>query len=179
MPGPVPPGGEAGVSDGPGSTDPGSAESAEGEAGVYPRLTVVALVLDPEADRWLLVRTARFAGQWAPVGGRVQAGEGLAEAIAREVLEEVGLPVSVAGPCYAALVSHRGEETCAVSMACRPLAPPSTCRSGEEVLEIRWVTEAEWRRLADEGRSPWRPDDVARGPRLARLALQIDLEEEA
>jgi 8-oxo-dGTP pyrophosphatase MutT (NUDIX family) len=58
--------------------------------------TVVSEVFDSEG-RWLLVRQAddrQDAGRWvSPVGGHVQAGEGMAEALARETLEELGFAV--------------------------------------------------------------------------------------
>jgi len=64
-----------------------------------PRLAVGAVVIDrAEAEpRFLLVRRAKppLMGSWSLPGGRVEAGERIEAAVAREVQEESGLVVRV------------------------------------------------------------------------------------
>jgi ADP-ribose pyrophosphatase YjhB (NUDIX family) len=56
-----------------------------------PELCVGAVVVD--GDRLLLIRRGRgpAAGEWSVPGGRVEAGETVAEAVVRELHEETGL----------------------------------------------------------------------------------------
>lgn len=66
------------------------------------RPTVRVLLLDP-ADRVLLMRgrlpgAARGPGAWFTVGGGVEPGETIAEAAAREILEETGMAGAQLGP---------------------------------------------------------------------------------
>jgi 8-oxo-dGTP diphosphatase len=58
---------------------------------VIPEVCVGAIVVDE--DELLLIRRGRGAAQgtWSVPGGRVEAGELLAEAVVRELLEETGL----------------------------------------------------------------------------------------
>lgn len=64
------------------------------------RVRVGALITDPATERLLLVEHDGLweAGSfWTPPGGGVDFGEGLAEALLREVKEETGVDVSI-GP---------------------------------------------------------------------------------
>jgi len=55
-----------------------------------PHLVVSAVVLDPDARHVLLVRDGRHA-RWRLVGGHVDGGEPLSEAVRREVRDQTGL----------------------------------------------------------------------------------------
>lgn len=65
---------------------------------VQPVVAVAAIVFD-DAGRVLLIERGRppGVGLWSVPGGRVELGESLAAAVAREVVEETGLTVEV-GP---------------------------------------------------------------------------------
>ncbi|GAB4244981.1 MAG: hypothetical protein Kow00129_04750 [Thermoleophilia bacterium] len=149
----------------------GRAQPGPHSAGVYPRLAVVCLIR--RDDKWLLIRPAHMPEVWAPVGGRVEPGEDLLQAARREVLEEVALEVEPDGPCYAALVPHKGETTLAVSIACRPANPGAQCRCSEEALQWGWFKTEEWLELARASRSLWSAWDVRRGTLLAGTLLDF------
>lgn len=61
----------------------------------WPQLGVGAIVVHQE--KILLVQRGRepAKGQWAIPGGKVNAGESLADAIGREILEETGITIDV------------------------------------------------------------------------------------
>jgi ADP-ribose pyrophosphatase YjhB (NUDIX family) len=76
-----------------------------------PRPVLGVSVLVRHAGKVLLVRRARApaAGYWAFPGGRVELGEKLAEAAAREVHEETALHVEIGEAIDRAEIIRRGE----------------------------------------------------------------------
>lgn len=148
----------------------------------YARLAVVGLIREPGEGRWLLTRAPRPPGApeiWAPPGGRLERGETLVDTTIREMREEVGLQVEVAGPCYAYLTMHKGERTLAVSMACRVEGrrvedpAPSLTLATEEAVEARWVTVGEWLEMAGAGITLWTADDIRRATATAAVLLGV------
>ena len=87
-----------------GNPDPGEAARAQAPR---PTVAVGAFVLDGE--RVLLIRRGRppDEGLWSVPGGKLEPGETLAQAVAREVREETGLVVEV-GP-LACVVERMGD----------------------------------------------------------------------
>ncbi|MEO6826167.1 MAG: NUDIX domain-containing protein [Microbacteriaceae bacterium] len=67
--------------------------------GVAERIEAAGAVVKDTAGRFLLVMRAAEpeAGSWTIPGGKVEPGESLAEAAAREVCEETGIRVRVVG----------------------------------------------------------------------------------
>ena len=123
------------------------------------RVRVAAIVVD--ADRVLLVSTrGGRPGYLVPPGGGVEAGEALAEAVAREVREEAGLVVQ-AGPlvAYRELRTARGDALelyfGARLMPGGPAPEPAT-----EGRQVRWVTLAE---LPTQRHFPEQLGELARG----------------
>ena len=107
--------------------------------------------------RILLVRRARAPGRdlFSLPGGVVEAGETLAEAVAREVLEETGLtvePVRLAGHREVIVrdADGRGERHFVIlAFACRWRAGEAA--PSDEVAEARWVAPDEIAGLATTG----------------------------
>ncbi len=168
-------------SSGPVSNPALPAGPASNPAAPYARLAVVGLIQrennGPEGSLWLLLRRTEQVDVWDPPGGRMEEGEDLAAAVEREVCEETGLSVQVAGPCYSLLTFYKGERLLAVSMACKLLAGCHQVRlEPGEAVDWRWVGAMEWEELAAFGRSSWSVRDIRRAIRMA--AILWDTEEE-
>ncbi|HUF38668.1 MAG TPA: NUDIX domain-containing protein [Anaerolineales bacterium] len=108
---------------------------------------VAALVHDPAAGKYLLLRRSREkdvgAGSWECPTGRVDQGESIEAALVREVWEELGV---AARPRFILGTTHffRGEvrpenELVSVLYACT-IDDPAAVRIGPEHDEVRWMT---------------------------------------
>ena len=108
---------------------------------------VGALVFNPEADTYLLLKRAQMkdfaAGAWECVTGRVDQGEGFDEAVVREVREEIGAEVQ---PLYILGTTHfyRGtavpeNELIGIIYLCT-IADPTTITISAEHDEFCWLT---------------------------------------
>ena len=112
-----------------------------------PQLCVGGIAVDD--DRLLLVRRGRGpgAGLWSIPGGRVEAGETLAEAVVRELAEETG----VEGVCgrLVGWVERVSEEHHLVILdfAVEVLGPGSPA-AGDDAEEVAWVPLGEVADLA-------------------------------
>lgn len=63
------------------------------DAAKMPLATVGALIVGP-SKRVLLIKTHKWKGSWGVPGGKIHYGEGMAEALKREVREETGLELT-------------------------------------------------------------------------------------
>lgn len=110
---------------------------------------VVAVLKDAQG-RYLFIRRGltleRSPGWWCFVGGQVEPGESLAEALGREMFEEVGLRVSVGNRIHESR-SPNGEFR--LHWFAAELEPPGQNASPcpIEVEEIRWLSPADGLRL--------------------------------
>lgn len=104
-----------------------------------PELCVSAVVIDDE--RLLLVRRGRgrAQGAWAVPGGRVRAGELLAEAVVRELLEETGIE-GVCGNLIGVLelLDDAGPHQVVLGYLVT-LMEASEPVAGDDAAEARWV----------------------------------------
>ncbi len=106
-----------------------------------PVCAVAALIFD--GDRVLVIQRGKPPGEglWSLPGGKLEAGETLARAVAREVQEETGLVVDV-GP-LACVVERMGEGYHFVILDYLARSIGGTLAAASDVRDARWVTDEE------------------------------------
>jgi acetyl-CoA carboxylase carboxyl transferase subunit beta len=112
---------------------------------------VGAVILDDEG-RLLCVKRGRAPamGRWSLPGGRIEAGETAAEAVAREVFEETGLQVEVGD-----LIGHVdiiGEDRHYVVLDFAATVVGGIPEAGDDAAEVAWLTrrDLDTRRTTDQ-----------------------------
>jgi ADP-ribose pyrophosphatase YjhB (NUDIX family) len=112
------------------------------EAEVSRTLAVGAIVFDADG-RVLLVQRGKPPGEglWSVPGGRVEPGESLEQAVAREVLEETGLVVEV-GP-HAETITRIGETYHYEIHDHVARVLGGTLTAGDDARDVRWASAAE------------------------------------
>jgi 8-oxo-dGTP diphosphatase len=120
-----------------------------------------------QGDRFLFVKRSEFCagaiGYWCPVSGRVEPGESQREALAREVMEEVGLHVVATGkvgefPILDGRYLLHYWTTEIVSGEARIASPEVTALTWATVDELRQLTptfEDDLRMIEEAARSGW------------------------
>ena len=95
-------------------------------------------------DDVLLIRRARgtAVGQWSIPGGRVEFGEGLKAAVAREVQEETSLEVKVGR--FLGWAERMGDDPgpyhyVILDFAAEPVDPAAPPRAGDDADDVAWV----------------------------------------
>ena len=110
-----------------------------------PRIFVSAAVITDAAGRVLVVRKHGTSVFMQP-GGKPEPGESAAEALARELHEEVGLVVDPAdlvplGTFESDAANEAGHRV--VAEAFRTTAEPDDLSARAEIAELRWITPAD------------------------------------
>lgn len=126
----------------------------------FPRVDPVVIMLPIVQDRCLVGRQARFPqGMWSALAGFVEPGESLEEAVAREVLEEVGQRVLSAR--YHS--SQPWPFPSSLMMGFLAEVEPSDIKVDHKELEdARWFTRAQMRAaLAGEAAGLYAPPPLA------------------
>ena len=95
-------------------------------------------------DRLLLVRRGRgpAAGEWSVPGGRVEAGETLAEAVVRELLEETAVE-GVCGPLVGWVESIGDDHHFVILDFAVDVLEPTDPVAGDDAVEAEWVPVAD------------------------------------
>jgi 8-oxo-dGTP diphosphatase len=125
----------------------GNAPSISREYPDHPRVGVGAVVLD--GDRVLLVKRGGqpSAGKWSVPGGLVELGESTQEAARREVMEECGIRVRLAGVAGVVdrVVRDAAGRVRYHYVLVDYLAHPEdgTICAGSDAADVRWVPVAE------------------------------------
>ena len=109
----------------------------------FPRLDPAIIVLVTDGERALLGRQAAWPpGRYSTIAGFVEPGEGLEDAVAREVMEETGVPVD--GARYDS--SQPWPFPASIMIGFRAWARPgSPARATGELEDARWFTREEIR----------------------------------
>lgn len=128
--------------------------------------SVAACVFD-ERGRLLMALHAEAEPLWAPPGGIIEPDESPADAAVREVREEVGLDIRVAGligvyggPEFRCVYPN-GDQCSYVTTVYGCTAADADARpDGVEISDVRWVTEQEAARLPQPRWTPLALPDV-------------------
>ncbi len=109
----------------------------------FPRVDPVVIMLPIAQDRCLVGRQARFPqGMWSALAGFVEPGESLEEAVAREVLEEVGQRVLSAR--YHSSQPWPFPSSMMVGFLAE-VEPSAIVLDAEELEDAQWFTRAQMR----------------------------------
>ncbi|MGD9101200.1 MAG: NUDIX domain-containing protein [Anaerolineae bacterium] len=119
---------------------------------------VGALLWCPTDNKYLVLKRSEekdfAAGTWECVTGRVDQGEGFAQAVHREVREELGVEVQidfVVGTVHLYRGAARPENEMVGVQYCCSIQDPQAIHKSWEHSEHRWVTAREAGELLPEG----------------------------
>ena len=110
-----------------------------------PTLAVGAIVVHDDSLLMVLRGREPNKGLWTVPGGRVEAGEYLADALKREVREETGIEIDVGD--LLGLLERRGDEHFVILDFLAQPSDDTTLTASDDAAEARWVPLGEVAKL--------------------------------
>lgn len=101
------------------------------------RFRVAAFAIIEHKGKYLLARR-RDIGWWNLAGGGLENGETVDEGMLREIMEEVGLAVTIER--VVGIYSKPRKNEVVITFLCHPAPNAGKPRTTEEVSEVRWFT---------------------------------------
>ncbi|RFU21803.1 putative glycolipid-binding domain-containing protein [Geodermatophilus marinus] len=123
--------------------------TADPSGGEPPAVPCVGAVVLDASGRLLLVRRGQEPGRglWSLPGGRVEPGETLEQAVAREVREETGLLVHVGDVVGSVRIPSGAVVYDVTDFACTPVDDAATPAAGDDADDVTWADAAALDRL--------------------------------
>jgi ADP-ribose pyrophosphatase YjhB (NUDIX family) len=110
----------------------------------FPKVVVGCFIMN-DKNEILLVKSYKWPGKWVVMGGHIEWGESMADAVGREALEEVGLEVQfvrvievvefIFDPGF-----HDKKHFVALQSECRLIGSDIPTLDNEEIQEARWFS---------------------------------------
>jgi 8-oxo-dGTP diphosphatase len=138
----------------------GQADRAEERHSV----AVAGVILD--ADHRVLLMRRRDHGNWEPPGGVLKVGESIHDGLAREVVEETGISISIRR--LTGVYENPRHGVLSLVFSCRAEGAPA--RTTEEAAEVAWVDVSAAKRMLNQDYFQWIKD--ARAPIGVSVRIQ-------
>ena len=119
----------------------------------FPKVVVGCFIMN-DKNEILLVKSYKWPGKWVVMGGHIEWGESMADAVGREALEEVGLEVQfvriievvefIFDPSF-----HDKKHFVALQSECRLIGSDTPKLDNKEIQEARWFSLSDAVNLAN------------------------------